>query len=90
MAFQEIGVELSFEGENENEVAKVVSCSNPLYQLEIGKTVVSVDPKYYRPTEVDLLIGDPTKSKTQLGWEPKYDLQALVKEMVQSDLSLTI
>ncbi|WP_295200726.1 GDP-mannose 4,6-dehydratase [uncultured Chryseobacterium sp.] len=90
MAFNEIGVELSFEGENENEVAKVVTCNNPLYQLEIGKTVVSVDPEYYRPTEVDLLIGDPTKSKTKLGWEPKYDLQALVKEMVKSDLKYSI
>ncbi|WP_209391137.1 GDP-mannose 4,6-dehydratase [Chryseobacterium sp. RR2-3-20] len=88
MAFLEIGVELSFEGENENEVAKVVACNNPLYQLETGKKVVSVDPEYYRPTEVDLLIGDPTKSKTQLGWKPKYDLQALVKEMVESDLML--
>lgn len=87
MAFSEIGVELAFEGENENEIAKVVSCSNPLYQLEIGKTVVSVDPEYYRPTEVDLLIGDPTKSKTQLGWIPKYDLKGLVKEMISSDLS---
>lgn len=90
MAFNEIGVELSFEGENENEVAKVVTCNNPLYQLEIGKTVVSVDPEYYRPTEVDLLIGDPTKSETKLGWEPKYDLQALVKEMVKSDLKYSI
>lgn len=88
MAFSEIGVELSFEGENENEIAKVKACNNPLYQLEIGKTVVSVDPAYYRPTEVDLLIGDPTKSKTQLGWEPKYDLKALVGEMVESDLKL--
>lgn len=86
MAFNEIGVELNFEGENENEVAKVAACNNPLYQLEIGKIVVSVDSEYYRPTEVDLLIGDPTKSKTQLNWDPKYDLQALVKEMVESDL----
>ncbi len=88
MAFNEIGVELAFEGKNENEIAKVVSCSNPLYQLEIGKTVVSVDPEYYRPTEVDLLIGDPTKSKTQLGWEPKYNLNELVREMVENDLNL--
>ncbi len=65
-----------------------VICNNPLYQLELGKVVVRVDPEYYRPTEVDLLIGDPTKSKTQLGWEPKYDLEALVKEMVASDLKL--
>ncbi len=85
-AFEEIGVELAFEGEQENEVAKVVKCNNPAYQLEIGKVVVKVDPTYYRPTEVDLLLGDPTKSKTKLGWEPKYDLQALVKEMVASDL----
>ncbi|MEO8238582.1 MAG: GDP-mannose 4,6-dehydratase [Flavobacterium sp.] len=88
MAFAEIGVTLTFEGENESEVAKVVSCSNPLYQLEKGKVVVRVDPEYYRPTEVDLLIGDPTKSKTQLGWKPQYDLAALVKEMVASDLKL--
>ena len=87
MAFNEIGVELSFEGENENETAKIVKCNNPLYQLEIGKVVVRVDPEYYRPTEVDLLIGDPAKSK-KLGWEPKYDLAALVKEMVESDLNL--
>ncbi|SDL76965.1 GDP-mannose 4,6-dehydratase [Chryseobacterium taihuense] len=88
MTFNEIGVELSFEGENESEIAKVKACNNPLYQLEIGKTVVSVDPDYYRPTEVDLLIGDPTKAKTQLGWKPQYDLQALVREMVESDLNL--
>lgn len=85
-AFEEIGVELSFEGEQENEVARVVKCNNPAYQLEIGKVVVKVDPTYYRPTEVDLLLGDPTKSKTKLGWEPKHDLQGLVKEMVASDL----
>ncbi len=85
-AFEEIGVELAFEGEQENEVAKVIKCNNPAYQLEIGKIVVKVDPTYYRPTEVDLLLGDPTKSKTKLGWEPKHDLQGLVKEMVASDL----
>lgn len=86
LAFEEVGVELEFEGTEENEIAKVKSCSNPSYQLEIGKVVVRVDPQYYRPTEVDLLIGDPIKSKTKLGWEPKYDLAALVKEMVASDL----
>ncbi|WP_026728007.1 GDP-mannose 4,6-dehydratase [Flavobacterium denitrificans] len=88
MAFSEIGVELTFEGENENEVAKIKACNNPLYQLEVGKVVVRVDPEYYRPTEVDLLIGDPTKSKTKLGWKPQYDLKALVREMVASDLEL--
>lgn len=85
-AFEEIGVELKFEGEQEKEIAKVLHCKNPLYQIEVGKTVVRVDPRYYRPTEVDLLIGDPTKSKTKLGWEPKYDLETLVKEMVSSDI----
>jgi len=89
MAFAEVGIEIECEGENENEVAKIKSCSNPMYQLEIGKIVVKVDPEYYRPTEVDLLIGDPTKSKTQLNWEPKYDLPALVKDMMQSDLKLS-
>ena len=88
MAFQEIGVTLAFEGSQENEIAKVESCTNPAYQLEIGKVVVRVDPSYYRPTEVDLLLGDPTKAKTQLGWTPEYDLAGLVKEMVQSDLKL--
>ncbi|RTY86030.1 GDP-mannose 4,6-dehydratase [Flavobacterium sp. RSP15] len=88
MAFAEIGVELTFEGENESEVAKVAACNNPLYQLELGKVVVRVDPEYFRPTEVDLLLGDPTKSKTQLGWTPKYDLAGLVKEMVASDLDI--
>ena len=86
LSFAEVGISLSFEGENENEIAKVLSCSNPRYQLPIGAVVVRVDPQYYRPTEVDLLIGDPTKSKTKLGWQPKYDLQAMVKEMVESDL----
>lgn len=88
MAFAEVGVTLTFDGEQENETATVAACSNPLYQLEIGKVVLRVDPEYYRPTEVDLLIGDPTKSKTQLGWKPQYDLAAMVKEMVASDLKL--
>ncbi|SEA26151.1 GDPmannose 4,6-dehydratase [Flavobacterium gillisiae] len=88
MAFNEAGITLKFSGEQENETATVAACANPLYQLEIGTVVLRVDPEYYRPTEVDLLIGDPTKSKTQLGWEPKYDLAAMVKEMVESDLKL--
>ena len=86
--FAEVGMELAFEGENENEIAKIAACNNPEYQLPIGTVVVRVDPQYYRPTEVDLLIGDPTKSKTQLGWKPQYDLAGLVKEMVASDLEI--
>ena len=88
IAFEEIGVELAFKGEGIEERAFVVACKNPKYSLEIGKEVLAVDPRYFRPTEVDLLIGDPTKSKTILGWKPKYDLKALVKEMVQCDLDL--
>ncbi|UBM57656.1 GDP-mannose 4,6-dehydratase [Marinilongibacter aquaticus] len=88
LAFAEIGVELEFKGKEDKEVAVVISSSNPEYALEVGQQVVAVDPKYYRPTEVELLIGDPTKSKEKLGWEPKYDLEALVKEMVQADLKL--
>ncbi|MEL6720769.1 MAG: GDP-mannose 4,6-dehydratase [Bacteroidota bacterium] len=87
-AFREIGVELAFSGKGEQEVGVVVSSSNPDYLLEEGREVVAVDPRYYRPTEVELLIGDPTKSKTKLGWQPKYDLQGLVTEMVQKDIEL--
>ncbi|MBP7173793.1 MAG: GDP-mannose 4,6-dehydratase [Cloacibacterium sp.] len=88
MAFAEVGIELSFEGENENEIAKIAKCNHSEYQIPEGTIVVKIDPEYYRPTEVDLLIGDPTKAKTQLGWEPKYDLQGLVKEMMECDLKL--
>lgn len=88
MAFGEAGIELTFEGENENEIGKVTKCNHPDYQLEIGKIVVKIDSEYYRPTEVDLLIGDATKAETKLGWKPKYDLPTLVKEMVKSDLEL--
>lgn len=88
MSFAEVGVELEFKGEGINEKAYVKACLNPEYQLEIGKEVLAVDQKYFRPTEVDLLIGDPTKAKTKLGWECKYDLQGLVKDMMQSDLKL--
>ncbi|KKX52358.1 MULTISPECIES: GDP-mannose 4,6-dehydratase [Sphingobacterium] len=88
MAFAEIGIELEFEGSEAAEVAKVKACNHPDYQLEIGKVVVKVDPQYYRPTEVDLLVGDPTKSNTQLGWKPKYDLAGLVKEMMECDVAL--
>ncbi|MBN8836623.1 MAG: GDP-mannose 4,6-dehydratase [Sphingobacteriia bacterium] len=90
MSFAEVGIELAFRGNEENEEGYVVTCSHPKYQLPEGRVVVKVDPRYYRPTEVDLLIGDATKAKTKLGWEPKYDLAALVKEMVASDLKLFI
>ena len=88
MAFLHIGVELEFKGSGVNEKAVIKSCNNEEYQLEIGKEILSIDPKYFRPTEVDLLVGDPTKAKTKLGWELEYDLPALVKDMMQSDIKL--
>ena len=88
MAFGHIGVELEFSGEGISEIAKIKSCSNPNYQLEIGKEILSVDPKYFRPTEVDLLIGDPTKAKEKLGWVPEIQLEELVQDMMESDLRL--
>ena len=87
MAFREAGIELAFEGKDENEFAKVVSCSGK-YQVAVGQVVLKVDPRYYRPTEVDLLIGDATKAKEKLGWEPKYTLAEMITEMVTSDLRL--
>jgi GDPmannose 4,6-dehydratase len=100
LAFAEVGVTLRFEGEAESEQAIVERVDKELFVQKvgdnaeqriselIGKTVVCIDPKYYRPTEVDLLIGDPTKSKTKLGWVPEYDLAGLVKDMVSSDLKI--
>jgi GDPmannose 4,6-dehydratase len=86
MSFAELGIILEFKGEGINEKGFVTSCSNSEYKLEIGKQVIAIDPKYYRPTEVDVLIGDPTKSKNILGWEPKYNLKSLIKEMIEAEL----
>ena len=88
MCFAHIGVELEFTGKGPNEKGYVKSCKNPQYQLEIGKEVIAVDKKYFRPTEVDLLIGDATKAKEKLGWVPKYDLADLIEDMMTSDLKL--
>jgi len=96
MSFAELGIEIEFSGKDEYEKGviidvdqeKIVELGLNELNLKPGTTVVKVDPKYFRPTEVDLLLGDPTKAKKQLGWEPKYDLPLLVKEMVQSDLLL--
>jgi GDPmannose 4,6-dehydratase len=85
MAFNEVGITIEFSGNSENEIARIVSC-NGEYQLPTGTTVVKVDPRYYRPTEVELLIGDASKAKQKLGWEPKYKLQDIVKEMVEADV----
>jgi GDPmannose 4,6-dehydratase len=88
MAFRELGVELEFNGIGVDEKAIVKSSSNAEFAFKIGQVVVQIDPAYFRPTEVDLLIGDNTKAKTKLGWKPRYTLDMLVKEMVQADLEI--
>jgi len=85
-AFEEAGIEIAFEGKGKDEKGIVVSCNNEKYQLPAGKEVIAIDPEYFRPTEVDLLIGDASKAKEKLGWQPKYTLSEMIKEMVQSDL----
>jgi len=88
MAFQHVGITLEFKGAGETETAIVVTCDNPEYTLKIGTEVLAVDPKYFRPTEVDLLIGDPTKANKKLGWIPEHDLQSLVNDMMVHDVHL--
>jgi len=96
MAFMELGIEVEFSGKDQNEKGVIIDIDeqkvtelglNP-DALRFGQTVVKVDPKYFRPTEVDLLIGDASKAKQKLGWQPKYSLQDLVSDMVKSDLQL--
>jgi GDPmannose 4,6-dehydratase len=85
--FSCLGVELEFKGVGQNEVGVVANC-NGEFNLEKGKVVIKIDPRYFRPTEVDLLIGDATKAHEKLGWKPKYTFDDLVEDMVQSDLKL--
>ena len=88
MAFNEVGIELTFTGEGVAEKGIIAACNNPEYQLPVGKEVVAVDPDYFRPTEVDLLIGNAAKAKAKLGWQPKYTLAELIQEMVAADVKL--
>ena len=88
MAFSYVGIELKFTGKGVHEKALVLKCNNPSYQIDIGKEVLNIDPYYFRPTEVDVLIGDSTKAKTKLGWELEYDLPSLVEDMMKSDLKI--
>jgi len=96
MTFAELGVEIEFSGKDEHEKGVIIDIDDQKVKelglnadaLRFGQTAVKVDPKYFRPTEVDLLIGDATKAKEKLGWVPKYDLEALVKDMVHADLHL--
>ncbi len=88
MSFAEIGVTLAFSGSGVEEVAVVAAADNPAYPLAIGTEVLAIDPRYFRPAEVELLIGDPSKAKEKLGWEPQYDLPTLCREMVAADIAL--
>jgi GDPmannose 4,6-dehydratase len=88
LAFAEVGVTIGFQGTGVDEVGIVLTATNPDYDFEIGQTVIQIDANYFRPTEVDLLLGDNTKAKTKLGWQPKYTLSMLIKEMMQSDLAI--
>ena len=87
-AFSEVNVIVEFKGAGVNEVGIVKETNNTRYAFMLGQEVIKIDPKYFRPTEVDLLIGDPTKAKEKLGWEPIYTLDTLIKEMMASDLKL--
>jgi len=86
-AFGVAGIEIEFEGQGQDEIAIVVRCDGA-FTLDPGKEVVKVDRRYFRPTEVDLLVGDATKAKEKLGWEPELDFDSLIEEMVQSDIDL--
>jgi len=88
MSFNEVGIELEFKGKDTNEIGYIKKCTDSNYQLEIGKEILAIDARYFRPTEVDLLVGDATKAKEKLGWVPEYNLQDLIHEMMQSDLKL--
>ena len=88
MAFEYVGIKIEFSGKGINETARVIECKNENYQVPIGQIVLEIDPKYFRPTEVDLLIGDPSKAKEKLGWEPIISLNNLINEMMENDLEL--
>jgi len=88
MAFKEVGIELEFEGKGADEIAKVKSSTNSAYKVNPGSIVMRVDPNYYRPAEVELLIGDPSKAFEKLGWKPKHNLNSIVSEMVEADVKL--
>lgn len=86
--FKRLGVTLTFRGKGENEIGVVEKSDHAEYAVKVGQEVIKIDPKYYRPTEVELLIGDPSKAKEKLGWKLQYDLDGLIDEMVASDLAL--
>jgi GDPmannose 4,6-dehydratase len=101
-SFASVGLEIDFRGEKENETGRIISVNDTVFSEKVGKVhlnpikeriksdpvIIKIDPAYYRPTEVDLLLGDPTKAKEKLGWIPEYDLNGLITDMVDSDLIL--
>ena len=89
LAFKEVGVKIKFKGKGVDEKAYVVSCTNDDYQIEIGKEILSIDQNYFRPTEVETLIGDASKAKRKLGWSPIISFEELVSEMVEEDFKLS-
>jgi GDPmannose 4,6-dehydratase len=87
-AFSEAGITIEFKGEGVDEKGFVTACLHDDYDVQVGQEVICIDPVYFRPTEVELLIGDPTKANTKLGWKPKYSFDELVKDMIHADLEL--
>lgn len=87
MCFEEVGITIEFKGKDVNEKGYVVKCTNPDYQLPIGKEILAIDPRYFRPAEVELLIGDASKAKKELGWVPKTTVRELISEMMTCDLA---
>jgi GDPmannose 4,6-dehydratase len=87
-AFGVLGIEIEFSGEGIHEKGRVKACTNPGYQLPSGKVVVAIHERYFRPAEVDLLIGDATRANNELGWKPKYTLDQMIQEMMMKDLAL--
>lgn len=84
--FAELGIGIEFKGSGIDEKGIIKTCNDARYQLPEGKEIIEVNPKYFRPTEVDHLVGDPTKARTKLGWKTHYDLAALVKEMMEQEM----
>ena len=87
-SFKVLGIDIEFKGEGVNEIGYVKKSNNSKYQIPVGKEIINIDPTYYRPTEVDLLVGDASKAKEKLGWTPQITLDQMIEEMVLSDLKL--
>ena len=86
LCFAELGIEIEFKGHGVDEKGYVAKCNNPAYSIPAGKEILAINPKYFRPTEVEELIGDASKAERILGWKPKYDLQMLVSEMMKEEI----